>query len=107
MNSDARITLIMITVMAAYLVAIRLLFWRFLQPLARKLLFALTLIEIIWVVLHLITNGDKTFFGWFFHPSSEFASGAMLNSALLLAVSLICVIIGLRPQIRQWFRLYW
>jgi len=107
MNSDARITLIMITVMAAYLVAIRLLFWRFLQPLARKVLVALTLIEIVWVLLHLITNQDKTFFGWFFHPSSEFASGAILNSALLLVISLICIVIGFRPQIRRWFWLYW
>jgi hypothetical protein len=107
MNSDTRITLIVITVMAVYLVAIRLIFWRFLQPLVRKLLLSLTVIEIVWVILHLITNRDKTFFGWFFHPSSEFASGAILNSSLLLAISLICLMLTVRPHIRQGFRLYW
>lgn len=107
MNSDARITLITLTVMAAYTVAIRLLLWQYLQPLARKLLASLTVIEIVWVVIHLVTNRDKTFFGWFFHPSSEFASGAMLNSALLLAICLICGVLTFRTYTRQWFRLYW
>lgn len=83
---------------------------RLLQPLARKVLITLTIVELCLVFLHLnIYVSELTGFSeWFFNVGSEFALGALFSASQLLAVGLIAFVIaryvGYFTRIQ---RLYW
>jgi len=109
MNAEIRLALIFLFVVAIYAAAIRYVLWRFLTPFTQKLIIILTAIETIWGFIHLLTAGDRTFLGWFFHPSSEHASMAMMNSGVLLLVGLTSFIVGFRRGVTHpvRHRVYW
>lgn len=108
MSGEDRLAIIVVSTLVGYVVVARLVLWRFLQPLARRLLSALALLIAAWVVLHMLSDGERTFFGWFFDPSSEFASGAMLSSTLLLSLTLMAFLNGLlHTSPTLWRRAYW
>lgn len=109
MDSQTRVTLLVIVQMTLYFVAIRGAFWRFLTPLPRRVMLVLAVLQTAWGLSFLATRGDYTFAGWFFNPGSEGASGAIFSSLLLLAISVTAALNGLRrdPDKPSWHRLPW
>lgn len=83
---------------------------RYLQPLARKVLTILTIVEFGLVFLHLVVfaNNVQGFWLWFLDLGSEFALGATFSAAQLLAVGLTALIIARYASgFTLWHRLYW
>lgn len=83
---------------------------RLLQPLARKVLMGLTIIELglVFLHLHVFANRVEGFYKWFFDLGSEFAVGALYSAAQLLAVGIIAFIIAKYGRdFTRGQRLYW
>ena len=98
MNSDTRLTILVLIFLAGCLGLIRLVLWPFLQPFARRLLFGLGLGVGAWGLLHIVTKGDKTFWGWFFSDSAEYTLDAMLSSILMMLIALAALLNMTRPR---------
>lgn len=107
MDSSARLTVLILFLLAGYFVLIRLALWRFLQPFARRLLVGLGILSGTWSLLNITTKGDRTFWGWFFSDSAELTGGAMYSSCLLLLIASTALLNALHPAASRWRRLLW
>jgi hypothetical protein len=94
MSSNERITIVLLVLLVAYVVPVRLILWRFLQPLARKVLVGLFLLAIIWGVMNGLTRWHSTFLGWFFASNNELVYIAMLSSVQLMLAGLAALLNG-------------
>jgi hypothetical protein len=107
MDSNTRLTILVLILLAGYAVLVRLVLWRFLQPFARRLLAGLGILSGTWSLLNLATKGDQTFWGWFFSDNAELTFGSMYSSCLLMLAALIALLNALRPASTRWRRLFW
>ncbi len=108
MAEVGRVALMLALVMGGFLLITGWGLGRLLRPPARRLLIGLTLAAAAIIGMHLILQGEPTFWGWFFHPSSELAAGAIFSSTQYVVVTLLALLIGLfGTWDRGWKRLYW
>ncbi len=99
-----------LVVAGVYFVAITLLTWRVFSPGARRLLIALTLFVIALGIIYafILQYDPGGFVGWFFHPRSEMAAGAIFSTAQYVGAALLALLIAWRGTWpRPWQRLYW
>lgn len=101
------IALAVVVLVDALLIAV--LIFRFLKPLARRVLIVLTAVEILLVILHLLFRDQaKSFAHWFFNLNLEFVAGALFSAAQYSAVAALAAINAVRtPALRPPQRLYW
>jgi hypothetical protein len=107
LDSNTRLLIVMGVALAGYFAVIRLALWRFLLPPARRLLIGLAVLGSVWAACSIITDDDKTFWGWLFSDSAEYTASAMLSSLLLLLIALAALINAFRPAIAFGRRLPW
>ena len=107
MDSDIRLMILLVILLAGYLAVIRLVLWNLMRPAVRYTLLTLAIFGGAWSLLNIIVKGDKTFWGWFFSDSAEFTVNAMLSSALLLTIALTALLNALRPRIPLASRIPW
>jgi hypothetical protein len=107
MSSNERITIVLLVLLVTYVVPVRLILWRFLQPLARKVLIGQTLAMIFWATMNGLTRWQPTFWGWFFASNNELVYIAMLSSVQLVLAGLAALLIGTQHAKPVAHRLPW
>jgi hypothetical protein len=103
MSSNERLTIILLTLLVAYVIPVRLVLWRFLQPFARKTLVVLAVLFIFWGFMNGLTRWHRTFPGWFFASNAELVYIAMLSSVQLMLAGLVALLNAAhhRPSIKH------
>jgi hypothetical protein len=111
MNVQLVFWLIVGLVVVIYLAGVRFLIWRHLSPLARRLWIALTITQVILLVLNalvwvgVITSGP---WQWFLDITQEYSLGTLLSSMQSMAAALAAfsLVLFVKP-LAWWARAYW
>ncbi|MBC7811706.1 MAG: hypothetical protein H7175_11190 [Burkholderiales bacterium] len=99
----------LITILAALVFALVLVFRSPLKPFVRNTLIALFIVEALLAGLHTLTWSESAppFWRWFLNMNTEFTLGTIFSSAQLVGVGMVSLLNGFFMRGRWWERLYW